>query len=314
MVCLVEKTLTKSRKRLPACAPGNSLMQRTALVLFMLLALALPAAAVDDMQEVADIWKDFVSSLRRGDYPGAHALFSPESRAAMPFAEFVAEYGPLSAAREMILARPESQSSSVDNDWAEITIGGVNPGSGRRFRIGVALVRNLGSWGLVAARNEGAERAEAGARALLRAAWAARERAGPREILAAAAVAQEQNALLRQYRLEVDAAGFRAFPKEKGLRTFFVDSMGMVRSVERTEPQSAPGGRPAAMTAVPPRTAMPPPLEAPSPVRRLDENGMPEMAEPPPVRFSADLMDELPEPPLPFADRMPEPALPEIIR
>lgn len=297
-------------------------MQRTALIMFFLLAFALRAAAMDDMREVADIWRDFLASLRRGDYPNAHALFSPESRAAMPYGEFVAEYGPLSSAREMLLAKPESQSTAVDNDWAEITIGGVNPGSGRRFKIGVAFVRNLGSWGLVAARNEGVERTEAGARALLRAAWAARDRAGPAEILSAAAVAQEQNPLLRHYRLEIDASGFRVFPREKGLRTFFVDSLGMVRSLERSEPPP-PAGRPAPMVAVPRRTAVPPPLESPSPAPRLDEDGMPEMAEPPPPHgFSVDLMDELAEPPLPFEGRMPAPsartppplALPEVIR
>lgn len=251
-------------------------------------------AAMDDIQGVTAVWSDFVASIRRGDYPNAHSLFSPESRAALPYAEFVAEYGPLTPAREMVLARPESQATDLDGDWAEFNYGGVNPATGRKFRVGVSFVRNQGAWGLVAARNETKERVEAGIRTILRMVWDIRDRAPARELVAMVSASHGEYPIFRFYRLEAAGDRFQAFPLQPGLRTFYVDGAGVVRSLEQPEP---PGSTPRGMSPPPERSALPPPAPAPAAV---DDNGMPEMAEPPPA-FVFDLDGELPEPPPPGA-------------
>lgn len=273
-------------------------MRRFWLISLFLLALAANVAAADDLQGVGAVWNDFVASLRRGDYPNAHSLFSPESRETMPYPEFVAEYGPLSAAREMILAIPESQSTSMDGDWAELTYTGVNPGTGRKFRVGASLVRNGGNWGLVAARNETVERVQAGARDLLRLAWEARDRAEAEQLAAALSAAHAQNPVLRYYRIEAaNEGGFLAFPVQQGLRTFYTDAWGVVKSVEQSPPPQR--GVSAERLDVPARSAaMPTPLPPPEmPAPPSLENGMPEMAEPPPAGIARDMPDELAEPP-----------------
>ncbi|MCC8191381.1 MAG: nuclear transport factor 2 family protein, partial [Planctomycetes bacterium] len=141
---------------------------RLACLLLLVLSTTRPTPAGDDIQAVTAVWADFAAALRRGDYRNAHGLFSAESRAALPYAEFVREYAPLSAAREMVVARQESLSTRVDGDWAVLAYGGHSPTTGRRFRVDVALVRNGGRWGVVAARNEAVERLEAEARTFLR--------------------------------------------------------------------------------------------------------------------------------------------------
>lgn len=282
---------------------------RMALILLLAILVAGPVRGQDEIQAVGAIWSDFVSSLRRGDYPNAHALFSPESRAAMPYAEFVAEYGPLSAAREMVLTKPESQGTSVDDDWAELSYGGTNPGTGRKFKVGVAFVKNDGGWGLVAARNETPEKVEAGARGLLRLLWNARGQGGAKELVAALNAAHAKNPVLQFYRIETDGRAVRAFPLRPGLRTFSLDGLGMVRSMERPATaarQPAPTGE----MRVPEKSAIPAkePEQPKRPEWPVGADGMPELSEPPPragARSTAELDDEIAEPPMPPARNEP---------
>lgn len=293
-------------------------MLRLALLALLFLSIAGRGMCQDDIQAVGAVWNDFVSSLRRGDYTNAHGLFSPESRAVMPYAEFVAEYGPLSAAREMVLAKPESLATNVGDDWAEITYGGTNPGTGKKFKVGVALVKNRGGWGLVAARNEAPERVEAGARGLLRMVWAARDKGTPRELVAALNAAHAKNPLMQYYRIETDGAAIRAFPLERGLRTFYLEGSGVVRAVGEGEPE--PRRLPAEAMRVPERSALSR-EEPPKPDRPALENGMPELSEPPPRggrgAAGAAQLDEFAEPPMPGGSRgreRPNVALPDTIR
>ncbi len=286
-------------------------MRRSAfLVLFLFAVSCFPARALDAIQGVTAVWNDFVSAVRRGDYLNAHGLFSPQSRQAMPYGEFVEEYGPLSASREIILAKADSLSTAIDGDWGEINYGGVNPGTGRKFSVGVAFVRNRDGWGLVAARNETPERIEAGARALLRLLWEHREQGAPRELTAALTAAQAGNPVLRAYRLETDGRRFTAFPSEPGLRTFFVDGMGGVRSVEETPEALSPvrSGRP--IGRVPQASAIAPAVPPPAPPER-DPSGMPELSDPG-LAAPSSRLDDWAEPPMPSAP--PRVALPDTIR
>ncbi|MDR1744523.1 MAG: hypothetical protein LBS30_02085 [Planctomycetota bacterium] len=283
---------------------------RKALIMAALLLVVRVAGAQDDMQAVGAVWSDFVDSLRRGAYANAHSLFSPESRAAMPYAEFVAEYGPLSVAREMVLAKPESLGTTIDGDWAAIAYGGTNPGTGRKFRVGVSLVRNRGGWGLVAARNEIAERVEAGARALLGLVWDARGRGTPKELVAALNAAQAKNPVLQMYRIETDGRAVRAFPLKAGLRTFYLDGTGMVKAVGEPDAPPPAQAAPAAALRIPEYSVLPgeKPLEKKEAPAIL-EDGMPELSEPPPWG-AADLEEEIAEPP-PRSGRSRAPGPPE---
>ncbi|MDR3077987.1 MAG: hypothetical protein LBV15_04405, partial [Planctomycetota bacterium] len=157
---------------------------------------------------------------------------SSESRAALPYDDFVREYGPLSAAREMVLAKPESRTTRVEGDWAEITNSGILPESGRRLNLGVAAVKNQGTWRLVAARNEAAERVESLARSILRlaAAWRGWPDAGERLKELAAAETAKNNPVFVRYRFEAGGGSFYAIPLRPGLRHFHVDAWGEIRS------------------------------------------------------------------------------------
>ncbi len=286
------------------------------VLLFAALAAPAPVRAVDDMQAVTAVWADFTASLRRGDYRAAHQLFSPQSQLAMPYADFVSEYNPISVAREMVLARPENQATNLQTDWAELTFSGTNPATGRPFRVGVSLVKNAGRWGLVAARNEERERTEAEARAVLVFAWNNRTAAPTlREVAAAIVRTQGNNPVFGYYRLESDGELFRMFPLQPGIRTFYVDKLGEVRSVEQTPP--APRLESAAALPVPERT---PPPEPPPPPPARDRNVMPELAEPPgpagrPGRpGGAEAMPEPPEPPAPDSGRTRIPDSPPSLR
>lgn len=263
------------------------------------------------MRAVSAVWSDFVASLRRGDYPNAHALFSAESRTAMPYPEFVAEYGPLTLAREMVLVKPDSQSTRFDEDWAELTFGGVNPGTGRRFKVGVSLTRNNGQWGLVAARNETGERAEAQARGLLRAMAAWRGVPEARQRLDAIIQANADNPLFRLYRFESKGEDFRAMPLKKGLRAFFVDERGNAQSMTDASP-AAPDVRVPYPTASTARPAATPPLPElnepvivvpPAPAAPPLVDGLPELSEPPSFSPFADAPGEMSEPPSPDVRR-----------
>ncbi len=288
-----------------------------------LLALVLPLVSgrgwgQDDIQAVGAVWSDFVASVRRGDYRNAYGLFSPESRALMTFAEFAAEYGPLSASREMVLVKPERQATDLNGDWAEITYGGTNPETGRHFKIGVALVRNAGGWGVVAARSEARERVEAAARGLLRMVWGARDRGTPRELVADLNAAQAKNPVMRQYRIETDGTAVRAFPLEKGLRTFYLDgASGVVRAVG--EGEMGPRVLPAEAVRTPERSVLP---RAEENKPAALEDGMPALSEPRPRgagRGAADsLEEEIAEPPMPSSGvkgrARPNLSLPDSIR
>ncbi len=275
-------------------------MRRSVLLAVLLIILVLPTAdALDDIQGVTAVWNDFAASVRRGDYRRAHALFSPQSRAILPYADFVTEYGPLSAAREMVLAKPASQSTSLDGDWAQLAYGGVNPSTGRGFRVVVSFARNNGRWGLVAARNEEPERVEAAARGLLSMLWHNRRLAPPADLLAAMQAAQANNPALRHYRFEWDGARFQAFPQTPRLRTFYLDESGEVRSVELVEDTALPRAE-AAVSAPPPEPTPPSdPLEMPEPAVPPLVEGLPELSEPPLPGATVNLEDELPEPPPP---------------
>lgn len=289
-------------------------IKKTLAALVAVAFLVIPAAgAVDDMQAVAAVWNDFVAAVRRGDYPNAHAMFSAESRAAMPYREFVGEYGPLSAAREMVLAKPESLSTQVDDDWAEIAVGGFNPGTGRRFRVGVALARNDGLWGLVAARNETAERLEAEARGVLRIAATWRGLADADERMRILLTANADSPVLRFFRFQGDGESFRALPLEQGLRAFFVDARGEVREVGSSAPSPThavpmplPPGRPAPLPDLTAGPEKPPPAPAERPL----VNGLPEITEPPMAPPSLAPPDEMPAPgaPAPFFFDEPRPS------
>lgn len=128
----------------------------------------IPAPAGDGIEAIGGVWRDFVAAVRRGDYDAAHRLFSEQSRAAFPLPAFMDEYGPLSAARETLLAEPSSLSTDVNGDWGEIRFTVRLPVSGKSLRVGVTFVRNDDVWSLVAARNETRERLEAGIREVLR--------------------------------------------------------------------------------------------------------------------------------------------------
>ena len=279
---------------------------RAAILLLLLVGPVLRAG--DDIQAVSAVWSDFVSALRRGDYQAAHGLFSPQSRAAMPYAEFVREYNPLSAARELVLAKPESLSTRLDGDWAEINYGGVNPGSGRAFRVGVALVRNQGAWGLVAARNEEPERLEAGARGIL--ARAAPWRDNPRvRAMLDELVAAGGNPVAARYRFEVADRTLRALPLVAGLRPFHVDVWGKVRPGVNSPAVPEPA---VVDIVLPASTRVAASIPAPPlPTPGMDEparpttppllGGMPELSQPPPPPGLPPLPDDLPEPPPPYA-------------
>ena len=270
------------------------------LALFLAPVCASPAGAGDEMRAVSALWQDFVAALRRGDYRSAHGMFSPESRLALPYADFVREYGPLSAAREMVLARPESMSVRMDGDWAEIASSGVLPESERRLNLGVAAVNNQGTWGLVAGRNEAAERIESMARSLLRrlAAWRGRPDADERLKEFVAAETARENPVLARYRFEAGRGVFHALPLQPGLRRFYVDAWGEVRSglPSSGQPpgsggrgQTVIGGSPARTRALPPDPFAARPLAA-----NPKENGeSPELSEPPASRPE---LPELPEP------------------
>ncbi len=290
-------------------------MRRRVLLLALLLATAFApsARALDEIRGVTAVWNDFVAALRRGDYRNAHGLFSPQSRQAMPYAEFVDEYGPLSASREIILAKADSLSTRVDGDWGEINYGGTNPATGRKFSVGVAFVRNRDGWGLVAARNETVERIEAGARALIRLLWENRGKGAPRELAAALTAAQAGNPVLRHYRLETDGRRFTAFPAERGLRTFFVDEMGGVRSVEETPEALSPARSGRAIGRVPQESAIAPKPPAPPPER--DPAAMPELSDPGLAAPPSLRPDDWAEPPMPAPAAAPVPvALPDSIQ
>ena len=286
---------------------------KIALMLLFFVMSSPAARAGDDMQIVAALWSDFVQALRRGDYVHAHALFSPESRNALPYQDFVREYGPLSSARELVLARPETFSTRLDGDWAEVVYAGINPGSGRNFRIGVAAVRNQQAWRLVAARNEAPERIEAAARGVLRriAEWRGNPEAArlAREFLASLA----ETPVAENYRFAAAGTFFSALPARQGLRAFHVDAWGTVR-----EGTPGAGGTVRELPAMPPAVAAPAkaPAAAPVPAALPLVDGLPEMREPPATAASM-MPGELPEPPPPAPVRVAEPErveLPDTIR
>jgi hypothetical protein len=267
---------------------------RTAIALILLiLSIPPPTGAGDDIREVSAMWEDFVAALRRGDYRAAHGLFSPESRAALPYPDFAREYGPLSAAREAVLARPESRSTRLEGDWAEIECQGTNPGSGRRFRIVASAVKNVDVWSLVAGRNEARERLEAAAREVIRTCSAWRGLPDAAQKLARLVETGTGGPVFTSYRFETDGRDFRAIPQGQGLRPFHLDAWGMVRpgtSSANIQPLAAsPGGNdmPPSILAIPP---IPPPPSAPA-------TGLPELSEPP--AGPAGLTGGLPELPPP---------------
>lgn len=280
---------------------------RTLLLTALFLVFAGMGSAVDDIQAVGALWNDFVAALRRGDYRAAHALFSEQSREALPYVAFVREYGPLSAARELVLLRPEGQSTRLEEDWAEISSAGTRPGTGQVIRIGAAAVKNHGVWGLVAARNETRERLEALARGVLRRAGRLRGDPAARRTLEDWAVREAGNSpVFRAYHFETDGMQFRALPRERGLRAFHLDDWGMVQSGAAA---SIPANPPAAALTQQAQQAqrsqqslsqsqaqLQPQQQPPETTLYPLVNGLPELTEP------------LFPPPLPFApEEMPEP-------
>lgn len=262
---------------------------RRLAALLIMCCIAASARAGDGMQSITALWNDFSTALRRGDYQLAHSMFSPESRAAMPYQVFVLEYGPASVARELILSPPESLTTKTDGDWGEISFSGLNSGSGRPFRVGVALVRNQGAWGLVAARNEGVERLEASARFVLSLAtkWRGDPEASAK--LSSWLGGIEDFPTLQYYRFETDGRIFRAVPLSNGLRAFHVDEWDMIK----------PG-----LTSPPPAVLLPDPLADPAPTARRPAAPLPELGEP------VEPLPPLPPPPPRLVNGLPELAEP----
>ena len=258
------------------------------LIVSLALSISLPIPAGDDIRAITSLWDDFLAALRRGDYPAAYALFSHESRQALPYADFTRRYGPLSAAREAVLARPESRSARVEGDWAEIASSGVWPDSGRRFRIVAAAVKNQDSWSLVAAGSETRERREAAAREVLRtaAAWRGLPDAAAR--LAKLVATGSNRQVFRDFVFQTDGNHFRALPQASGLRAFHLDPWGAVRPGANDGDLQALPATPAAQAKNRPAA-----LPLPSPPAPPPANGLPELAEPP---FPSG-PGELPEPP-----------------
>ncbi|MCL2001248.1 MAG: hypothetical protein FWG74_07415 [Planctomycetes bacterium] len=268
----------------------------------LLLLAASPLSAGDDIHAVGMLWKDFSAALRRGDYHTAHGLFSAESRAAMSYAEFIREYSPMSAAREILLTKPESQSTRLEPDWAEIAYSGVITGTGRPFRVVVSVVKNNGVWGLVAARNEAVERLEAAARAVLAEFYARRDDpAAQRQMKEWSAPGMNGNPVFNRYRFETNGEYFRALPVGHGLRTFHVDKLGMVKPGTFAAASSPPPAQPLSSSVM--NQALPPkpdeiPNLSPAPARPI-LNGLPELTEPPPFPATPPGLEEMPEPPPP---------------
>ncbi len=260
-------------------------MRRYAFFLLIFLSTIAPLAAGDDIQAVNALWSKFVQALASGQYKQAHSLFSPESRSALPFGEFVVEYGPVSAARELVLAKTENVSTSLNGDWAELTYGGHRAGTGRPFAVGVAMVKNSGEWGLVAARNEAPESLEAGARALLRSVATVRGQPNAGTLVRELLARESGNPVLTHYRFDTDGELLKAVPVAQGLRPFHVDSSGAVH----------PGLEPAPVPAAPP--SVPEPAEPAQP-RPVMVDGLPELGEPPPPPGFGSSLPPLAPPPL----------------
>ncbi|MDR2390963.1 MAG: nuclear transport factor 2 family protein [Planctomycetota bacterium] len=285
---------------------GKTLLK---LIFFLLPSMAISTSAGDNIRMVTSLWDDFLAALRRGDYPAAYALFSTESREVFPYSDFSRHYGPLSAAREAVLARPESRSVRVEGDWAEIANSGVWPDSRRRFRVVAAAVQNQGSWCLVAAESEVRERQEAAAREVLRTAAAWRGLPDAAERLAELVAAGSDQPAFRDFVFQTDGDHFRALPKAPGFRAFHLDSWGAIR------PGANPGGlQPLPKTPAAPMKTQPVTVPAPPPPASSPSNGLPELAEPPFLSGPG----ELPEPPaFPVTRPFPDPEavfLPERIQ
>lgn len=255
---------------------------------------------------VNDLWRDFTAAIRRGDYQAAYQMFSEQSRSVFPYQEFVVEYGPLSAARETFLQEPDSLSTSVQGDWAEIRFSVILPVSGQQLGVSAAFVRNDELWRLVAARNQSRERIEATARDTLR--RLVPLLSGPNAAKAVAeAVAKDiaPTPLGNAYNIGVLDGILRALPKASGLRAFHVNSWGVVMQGRGGQSGLEPlrDVHPANASAVPwtpsPR-AVPEFTGIPSP---LMAGALPELADPvgmaaSSVSFPGDLADPGPLPPL----------------
>lgn len=272
------------------------------LALFMIVCLSAAAPAGDDIQAISGLWNGFVQALDRGDYRRAHNFFSQESKQALPFADFVLEYSPVSVARELVLAKPENLSTSLDGDWAELTYGGYRQGTGRPFAVAVSMVKNGDAWGLVAARNEQRERLEAGARMLLRMAASVRGLPNARQLMGDLLARESADPALSVYRFDTDGDILKAMPSVQGLRGFHVDPAGAVR----------PGLQPAPEPKAPPPVPEPKPPEPPAPIM---VDGLPEIGEPPQLPPGLGVGEVLPEmlPPPPvfsgnaYMERLPDP-------
>lgn len=287
-------------------------------------ALAAAASGGDGIEALNVSWRDFVAAVRRGDYPAAHLMFSEQSRAVFPFQAFVREYGPLSAARETLLADPASLATRVNGDWGEIRFAIRLPVSRREMTVTVAFVRNDGVWSLVAARNEEREQLEAAARDLLRQLLPHLSRPDARELVAAVVAGQPgDNPLTRAYDFAYAQNRLRAIPKLSGLRAFHLDNWGMVKqgmgesAAELGKLAVMPNqGGPAAIPPAPARS-VPPPVAVPDrPIiagAPAPDQALPELAEPPAARPLSG-MGELADPGmLPQGDPppLPPPELPD---
>jgi hypothetical protein len=255
---------------------------------------------------INDLWRDFTAAIRRGDYQAAYQMFSEQSRSVFSYQDFVVEYGPLSAARETLLQEPNSLSTSVQGDWAEIRFSVTLPVSGQELGISAAFVRNDELWRLVAARNQSRERIEATARDTLR--RLVPLLSGPNAAKAVAeAVAKDvaPTPLGNAYNMGVLDGILRALPKASGLRAFHVNNWGVVMQGRGgqggLEPlqEVRPAAEPAApwqvnTRAVPEYTGIPSPLMA---------GALPDLAEPAGMgtgsspSFPGDLADPGPLPP-----------------
>ncbi len=288
---------------------------------FFLCLSACPARGGDSIEAITVAWRDFIAAVRRGGYAAAHSLFSEQSREVFPFPAFVAEYGPLSAARETLMLDPSSLTTDVDGDWGVIKFTVTLPVTGQVLRVGASFVKNDDVWALVAARNETREQLEAAVRSVLRRLKPYLAQPDSEEKVADAVRRDLAASPLSQaYDIAVQNGVLSAKPKVAGLRAFHIDSWGRVRQgatrsgLGELQALPAAAAKPAAVTPARPQQSVlrqvPEFTDIPSPIivsSGSTASPLGELPEPPAGSESAG-PGELPDPGmLPTPGELPEP-------
>jgi len=211
--------------------------------------------------EATALWERFTSALRAGRFREAYECFSPASRAVFSYSQFARHYDPLTVAYEATMSPVSDSQLRVSGDLAQLRFLVPAPApvpDARGVFMSALMVREEGSWFLVAAVREAAERTEAEARNLLQRLWTADPVQAARQegrTLDAAALrgvpllAGSDAALCVQaydFSLETQAGGARlvAVPRQAGLRRFVFAGHGAVGAdaPSRSEDVSTLGG------------------------------------------------------------------------